>query len=250
MLNNRLLTGLVALVLLISSVMVWKGQSFTAEAAPLGQAEALPRTITVVGEGRVAAVPDLAEVNVGVESVGATVEEAGAQTEEVMTALIAALEAEGIAADDIQTASYNVYADRPFGVDPAFGGGETTFRFSNNVTIVVRDIDTIEAVLAAAIDAGANNVFGPTFSLSDTAELEVEARRLAVEQAQAKADELAGLNGATVGALISISEDIGNSASYFTTSVSFSSDGYGGAGPISPGQINYTTKIQLTYELQ
>ena len=153
----------------------------------------LPRTITVVGEGTVALQPDVAQAQIGVDVAGDTAKQASAEAAKIMEAVLAALKAQGIATKDIQTSNYSIYADRP--ADPLTGrpGEQVTYRVNNGVSVTIRDLAKIGAVLDAVIDAGANNIYGVTFSVSDPDKVMAEARRKAVEDARARAEELAAL---------------------------------------------------------
>jgi uncharacterized protein len=212
------------------------------------------RSVTVVGEGSVLIEPDIARANIGVEVVQATVQEAVAEAREIMEAVLAALEEAGVAAEDIQTSGYNIWAERNFGGEMGRSSEEQVrYRVSNNVSVTIRDLEGVSTVLDAAIDAGANNVYGVSFSLDDPTTIESEAREKAVENALTKAEELAGLTDTEVGAVISISEVIGQGGGYFAGNFAAGARdglGGGGAGPIAPGQLRLTMQLQITYELQ
>ena len=104
-------------------------------------ATGMPRTITVVGTGTAAAAPDLATVQIGIDTQSSAPEEAVRQNDEKMEALIAALKAAGIDDSDIQTSYYSLYAEQRY--DPATGQptGEFTYRVSSGVSVKVRDLD-------------------------------------------------------------------------------------------------------------
>jgi len=213
------------------------------------------RTITVVGEGTARLSPDIAQATIGVDVVADTVQEATQEASETMEAVMDALSEAGIADEDMQTTGYNIWVERGFA--PAPGPAETEpatgeqvrYHVTNNVSVIIRDIDDIGNVLNAAIEAGANNIFGVNFAVDDVAEFRTQARNDAVENARERAEELAGLTGTQVGRVISISEVIGQPGIPFATAQM--ADGLGGgAGPISPGQLQFTERIQITYELQ
>ena len=127
---------------------------------------------------------------------------------------------------------------------------------SNSVFATLRDLDSVGATLDAAIEAGANNIYGVTFSLDDPKSIESDARAKAVENAKAKAEELAGLTDATVGAVVSISEVIGQGGGYFGGNFAANQMQYGGGGgagagtSVSPGELSLSMQLQITYELK
>jgi uncharacterized protein YggE len=210
-----------------------------------------PRTITVVGEGSVKIRPDVAHANIGVEVVQPTVREASTQAQVVMEAVLTALQEQGVAEVDIQTSGFSIWADRSFGPD---GASEEVVRYrvSNNVFVTIRDLDTVGAVLDAAIEAGANNIYGVSFSLADTSAAESDARSQAVDDALAKAQELAALNEAEVGEVISISEVIAGGGGFYAGLRGVAAEGLGGGGggPIAPGELEVSLQLQIVYALQ
>lgn len=253
--NNRISHLLSALVLvaalLIGSLALRPAWSpvAVANAQSAQPATTLPRSITVVGEGKVSISPDIARAQIGVEVMMASVKEASDANKELLDAVLAALQAQGIEEQDIQTSGFSVYAER-FGPDGPLPADQTNYRVSNNVSVTVRDLATLGDVLDAAIEAGANNIYGVEFSLDDPSTIESEARASAVEDARAKAEELAELTGATIGDVVSVSEVIGNAGGYYSSNFAEASRGMGGGStPISPGQLELIMQLQVTYAI-
>jgi uncharacterized protein YggE len=214
---------------------------------------ALPRTITVVGEGTVNIKPDVAQANIGVEVVKPTVKEASAEAKSVMESVLAALKGQGVEDKDIQTSGYSIWADRSYGPEGPSDAESVRYRVSNNVSVTIRNLDNVGTVLDAAIEAGANNIYGVNFSLDNSSAAESSARQKAVANAQEKAKELASLNGVEVGNVISVSEVIGGSGAYYSGGLAdmASRAGLGGGGgPISPGELQLKMQLQVVYELK
>lgn len=212
----------------------------------------LPRTITVVGEGQVSIEPDIAQANIGVEVVNASVQEASAEASATLESVLTALSDAGVAEEDIQTSGFSIYAERFYGPEGPGGQDEVNYRVSNNVSVTIRDLESVGAVLEAAIEAGANNIYGVNFSLDDPSAAESQARTSAAENANAKAEELAALYGLSVGPVVSISEIIGDGGGFYSGSIASEAalSFGGGAAPILPGQLNITKQLQVVYTLQ
>lgn len=219
-----------------------------AQAEPATPAAALPRTITVVGEGTVATQPDVAQITIGVEVMGDNAQEASADAAATMQAILDALEELDIAAKDIQTSGYNIFVERPMTPDGT-ASGAVIYRVNNSVSVTVRDLDAVGDVLDAAIAAGANNIYGVNFSLDDPDEVMAEARGLAAEDALARAEELAGLHGVALGEVVSVSEVINGMAVPMYDSVNASMGMGSAAGPISPGELEMTARLQVVYAI-
>lgn len=214
-------------------------------------APTLPRTITVVGEGKVKIKPDIARANIGVEVMKSSVKEASDANKVALDAVLAALKEQGIEEKDIQTSGFSIFAER-YGPEGPLPENQTNYRVSNNVSVVIRDLEKVGAILDAAIEAGANNIYGVEFGLDSTESVETEARKGAVEDAKAKAEELAGLTGVQVGSVVSVSEVIGNSGGYYNASNFNQLDrdmGGGGGTPIQPGELELTMQLQVVYTI-
>jgi hypothetical protein len=220
-------------------------------ATPSAQAQSalapLPRTITVVGDGTVSITPDVARANIGVEVVRPSVEEASAENSQIVQTLLTTLKEQGIADADIQTTGFTVYAERYGDGDPV----QTQYRVGNSVTVLIRDLESVGEVLDAAIKAGANNIYGVEYLLDEPTAARSEARKLAMDNAKATAEELAALGGVQMGKILSISEVIGATGGYYNNQFMQSAVGLGGGGgtPVEPGQLRLTMQLQVTYEL-
>ncbi len=226
-------------------------QSSVAEARPASQDESGPiRTITVLGEGTVNAQPDIAQINIGVENVNEDVQLASSEAATTMENLLTALEGQGVANSDIETSYFNVWVERPYGLD-GLPSTEVLYHVNNNIIVTVRDLDNLSTTLAAAIEAGATNINGVDFRISNPDQLQADAKRLAAENALASANELADLHSVTVGQVVTISEILGGGAPIPFDGYGFAETaGGGGIGPISPGNVEVRVQLQVTYEIQ
>jgi uncharacterized protein YggE len=243
-------------ILLLAGVLAFARTGFVPSAAQAQTVtettSALPRTITVVGEGTVKIKPDIAQANIGVEVVEPTVKEASKGARDTMEAVLKALTEQGVDEKDIQTSGFSVWTERPYGPEGP-SGDELLYHVSNQVAVTIRDLNTVETVLGAAIEAGANNIYGVTFSLADPSQVESRARKEAVANAQAKAQELATLNDVEVGDVVSVSEVIGGRGGYYTSVVreaAVAAGMGGGGGPIAPGELEVTLQLEIVYTVQ
>lgn len=213
---------------------------------------ALQQAITVVGEGSAPVEPDIAVANIGVQVANEDVQAASSEAQEIMNAVLAAIQEQGVAEEDIQTSGFSIFAD--FGpVGPTGEQPQTPlYRVTNNVNATVRDLEQVAAVLDAAIGAGANNIFGVTFSIDDPSAAASAARAEAIEQAGAKAQELAELTGLQLGNVLRVSEIIGSQGGFYSSSnlsVASQVGLGGGGGPIAPGQLNVNVQLEVIYSV-
>lgn len=216
-----------------------------------GQEVVTSRRMIVVGEGRVQASPDIATANVGVTAVESSVVSATQMVSETMAAVLEALVAEGVAPEDIQTTSYSInLIDGIFGPPVANGEDQPPrYQVNNSVQVTIRDISAIGTTLDAAVGAGANQVFGVSFDVSNREELMRSALEEAVLNAEERAQFLADLTGTRLGQIVSVSQAISPQPFFAATEAGIGAGG-AGPGPISPGQLEITTQVQVTYELQ
>ena len=168
-------------------------------------AEKLEKLVTVTGEGTVDAVPDNAVIRVGVSSQGKTARAASDTNAREMNAVLAAIKDGGIADRDVQTTSLSLQPQ----YDPKQTGAARLvgFRVNNQITVKVRDISKLAALLDRAIAAGANEMSGIEFKVSNEAKLLDQARTAAIADAHRKAELYVHAAGMQIGRVIAISEE-------------------------------------------
>ncbi|MBM9594556.1 SIMPL domain-containing protein [Roseitranquillus sediminis] len=166
------------------------------------QAQEAP-SLTVQGEGQVAAVPDLATLSVGVTTQAGTAGEALERNSQAMAAVLERLRQEGVEDRDLQTDVLSLsprYADRPA---PDGGHPEVMgYVAENTLRVRVRDLDRLGAVLDAVADEGANTFRGLNFGMQEPQPLRDEALREAVADATRKAELLADEAGVALGEVL------------------------------------------------
>jgi len=218
----------------------------------LAQESVQPNTITVTGTGSASGAPDIANLEIGVETIDADLATAYSSTNTRIDEVIQALVDAGVAREDIRTVGLNVYQDRYGGPQPAMNeSGEPTpvYVVSNNVRVTIRDIANVPTVLNAAIEAGANNIYGLNFAIEDSAALASEARAEALEDARSKAAELAGLAETELGNIVSIVEVQGGFDPYNQFATNAVGLGGGGEAAIEPGQLSVNVQLRVTFSI-
>ena len=209
--------------------------------------EASPRTLTVNGVGTVRARPDQAVVTLGVETSGETLASALAENNQRAAAVLDALKAHGVAENDIQTASFQIQFEEPR--DPQTGRpiGPRVYRVVHVYTAIFRDLEAVGAGVDAAVAAGGNRVEGIAFRIGSPDRLAMEARRLAAEDAKARAQTLAAALGAQLGPVRMVRE------------VSFARPipvpmarmaAEAAAVPVAAGELEIAVEIEVTWELR
>lgn len=173
----------------------------------IAQQQPPERYISVVGEGEVNVVPNLAIIHAGATTQGRTARMASDSNGATMAKVLVALKAVGIAERDIQTSQFSI---RPLYDSRRDGDNRITgFQATNQVSVKVRDITKVAAVMDQVISAGANDLSGIQFTVSEQSALLDRARGDAVEDARRKAELLAKAAGVKLGPAIAIVENGG-----------------------------------------
>ena len=161
-------------------------------------------SIVVVGQGSVKTVPDRAQLSLGVSSDAKTAAGALRANAAEMAKVIAAVKAQGIPAADIQTDQVSL--SLRFGDN---GQAVVGYTATNTVSVIVRSIAKVGPVIDAAVDAGANQVYGPNLVRSDQQALYRTAMRAAISNARVKAAAIAKAAGLTLRRITDVVESGG-----------------------------------------
>jgi uncharacterized protein len=175
---------------------------------PAAAQEKTMPTITVVGEGIVTAVSDLAVIGVGVVTQAPRAADALAQNSKAMAGVVAAVKEAGIEPRDVETSRVSL---RPQYAQPSPGSREAPklagYEASNIVSIRVRALDKLGAVLDRLVIAGANQIRSVELALAEPGPLRDKARTAAMKDAQRKAELFADAAGVRIVRLFSAVED-------------------------------------------
>ncbi|THD63335.1 MAG: DUF541 domain-containing protein [Bradyrhizobium sp.] len=174
-------------------------------AAPAWAQNGPPAMISVTGEATVSVPPDLAEIEGGVTSDAKTAREASEANNVAMGKLLLALKGVNIEEKDIKTSRLSL---QPQNAPNRTGSSAIVgYRASNRVTIRVRDITRLANVIDALVGAGANEIGGINFMVSQASKLLDQAREQAIADARRKAEIYAKAAGVTLGAPLGITEE-------------------------------------------
>jgi Uncharacterized conserved protein, COG2968 len=204
-------------------------------------ARAAERSITVTGEATVSVAPDNANIRLGVTSQGKNAREASETNARQMTNVLAAIKEAGVADRDVQTSRLSLQPQYEQGkAGPARLLG---FQVTNQITIRIREIDKFPGILDRAIAAGANEMSGIEFVVSEQSKLLDQARDDAVSDARRKAELYAKAAGVKLGPVTSITEE-GSSPPRPVVQAMRAS-----AVPVAPGEQLLRAAVSLTFEL-
>ena len=206
--------------------------------------------VSVSGHGSVKGTPDTLIADLDAHAKRANASDALAAASDVASKVIAALEANGVDASDIQTSGVSV--------GPAYGhkGKVTGYRADENITARMHPLDTAGKALDAASAAGGNslNINDTTLTISNKAKFEAMARSKAFANAKAAAEQYAELAGRELGRVEQITA---TSHSSGVQHISLpSSDSAGGVAapsraiPVNPGKQTISTSVRVVWTLK
>jgi uncharacterized protein len=235
--------GVVVLVLILVWIVPWNRVNW-------GKITWQPsEVITVTGEAKSQEKNQIASYTAGVEAVNDKKEEAVKEVNTKIEALIKAVKEFGIKDADIKTQNMSIYQDEQSyydnGVQKSRKG---QWRVNNSVEIILREIDKASALTDLVTKSGANNVWGPNFSMDDTNKIEKGLYDMAIKDAREKADSIAKASGRTLGKVLSVN-DGGTSSNYPMYATKMDS-GMGGGAVTEPGSTTVYKNLTVIFELK
>lgn len=195
-------------------------------------------SLMVNGSGEVSVVPDVAQVSVGIETETDSIQEAVSENSRKINNIVNYAQGLGIASEDIKTIEFSVEPQYQKSGDQISVGN---YKVNQTVQITIRNIDLTGEVLQSSLDAGANTVSDLTFVIDDSESYIAEARQMAIENAEIKAQEIASQLGVELGDIESYSE-----SSYGVMRAA----GGGESISIDAGTSEVSVSVYLTYSLK
>jgi|GEM_PF-707810 len=221
---------------------------------------------TVQGSGTAKAMPDQAQISFTVTKTAPKLDDAQNEANTASNSIVNDLQKAGIQKNNIQTGNYNshpnyaennspntISAIRPIPVPPSGNSTEiVSYTVDENVNVTVRDISKANDVIDIATKGGAENIYGPNFSFSESQQQKLadQARTAAIANAKQKAEKIATEAGIRLGKVLSVQE---NSAPYPIRPLTMDAkteSGAAGSAPtqINPGEDTATEDITLSFE--
>jgi len=210
--------------------------------------------LTVSGEGTVQGVPDIAVITLGVVSEAPAARDALSANSQSMTRILSALKAGGIEARDLQTSGFSVdpvYSQPPRDFDGSqqFKPEITGYSARNNVTLRIRDLDKVGAILDQVVTLGANSISGPTFTVDDPTPLEDKARSAAIADALRKGRLFADAAHVSLGPIFRIDETSQPAPLPVAGAPMMRMEAASAAVPIEGGELTFTAQVTVSWRL-
>lgn len=206
--------------------------------------------LSLSGEGKVTAKPDMGFISVAVVTEAPTAAEAVSSNTTAMNKLFAVVDEQKIPRSDIQTSD--------FSVQPRYEYNEqqkknvfVSYVATNQVVVKICFLHKMGATLDALVKEGANRVGGVSFGVKDSKELLDKARVLAMKDALAKSKLFAEAGGFTVGKFKSVSESVGGGRRpmYMRSAMADAAPG-GSDVPVSGGELTFQVNVNVVWEIE
>jgi uncharacterized protein YggE len=209
--------------------------------------------ITVSATGEVYATPNIGVIDISVRTESVTVEKATDDNNKKINDVIAFLKSEGIEANDIKTTTFNV--NPVYTWEPKSGERQTKgFEANQGVTVKIRDTSKAGKIIAGATEKGANEISNLSFIVEDNEAAKDQARKIAIDNAKAKAKILEEQLGVKMVKIVNFSE-----GSYMPSPASYDAYNAGAAmktlesrvsaPDIQTGENKIMTTVTLTYSI-
>jgi len=216
-------------------------------ATPAQAQTTAPPAISVTGQATVSVPPDQAQIDGGVANDARTAREASEANNAAMGKVLLALKSAGIDEKDYQTSRLSLQPQYATKRSDASSSPIVGYRASNRVTIRVRDVTKVASTIDVLVGAGANDIGGINFMVSQASKLLDEAREQAMSDARRKAQIYARAAGVTLGEPLSISEE-GAATPLFRGRVA------GGiaasAAPIAQGEETLSVTVNVSWAIK
>ncbi len=255
---KKVLKSVAILVFILSLFLVVKILGEIKANRYIGSDIAPQNIISVNGRGEIFKAPDMAEFYFSVEAEALTSGEAQTKVTEKINPILAALKENGIEEKDIKTSSYNLSPryEYPRSVMPFYNEGNRTlvgYDVNQTVTVKVRKIDDAGKILGLVGELGATNLGSISLTVDNDKGIQREARKMAIDDAETKAKELAKDLGVKLVRIVSFSESGPIMPMYARTDMmKFESSGVASAPTpeIPVGENQFVSDVYITYEIK
>lgn len=203
-------------------------------------------TINVSGEGKVKVAPDQASISISIETKGTKADDVKRENDKKMDAVLKFIKNSNIAKEDYQTQRVSL--------NPNYDYEKKKHNYiaTQTVQILLKDLSKYDALMEGLVDEGINRIDNVEFKTSKLKELQSDARKLAVKDAKAKAEDFVSVLGQKVGKAILISD---NTQSYvpqpriYAMKTSMAMDESAPRETLAVGEIEITANVSVNFVL-
>jgi len=209
---------------------------------------AVENILTVNGTGIVKVKPNIAYINIGVETFDKDAKVAQEKNTQIMNKVIDEIKKSGIKNEDIKTVQYNIYKNYEYA--PMNDGRDRVegFQVRNIVEVTIRNIDKTGEIIGTASKAGANNIYNIRLGVDDEEKYYHEALKLAMKNAEGKANAILQTFGAKASKPYSISESGYGAPMIYKDARDLDLAAEAAYPTIETGELDITANVMVQYK--
>ncbi|HAS74835.1 MAG TPA: hypothetical protein DCS67_11885 [Clostridiales bacterium UBA8960] len=244
--KNKLIAGL-ALSMIVVMVVGIMSLNAPTKMSLANTDDSNIRLVTVTGEGKITVSPDLAYIDIGVQTKNADAAIAQQENAKLMTAVVNAIKAAGVKAEDIKTTGYSLYQTYDYFPDKQ---SDPYYVANNTVNIKIKDITKVGTIIDTATGAGANTINSVRFTVADDSKFYQDALKLAMANAKGKAGSIMGTFNVTPSIPHSVTEvSYGGNLQYdYYPAKGMGEMAADVSTPIESGEITITATVTVSYD--
>lgn len=160
--------------------------------------------INVSGEGKIKAIPDQASISISLETKGTNAVDVKKENDIKMDAVLKFIKKSAIAKEDYQTQRVSLNPNYDYEKK------KHNYLAIQTVQILLKDLSKYDALIDGLVEIGINRIDNVEFKSSKFTQIQSDARKLAVKDAKAKAEDFVSVLGQKVGKAITISDNSQN----------------------------------------
>jgi uncharacterized protein YggE len=203
--------------------------------------------VNVSGEGKVKVVPDQALISISIETKGTKSDEVKKENDSKMDAVLKFIKKSNIAKEDFQTQRVSLNPNYDYIKK------KSNYLATQTVQILLKDLSKYDALMEGLVNEGINKIDNVEFKSSKIAQLQSDARKLAVKEAKSKAEDFVSVLGQKVGKAILISD---NSQTYnpqprmYAMKAMDMNAGEAQKETLAIGEIEITVNVSVSFVLE
>lgn len=211
------------------------------------QEQKLVPMITVSGEGKVKVIPDQASISISIETKGSKATDVKQENDKKMDAILKFVKKSNIATEDFQT--------QRVALNPNYDADKKKYSYiaTQTLQILLKDLSKYDVLMEGLVNEGINRIDNVEFKSSKMVQLQSDARKLAIKEAKAKAEDFVSVLGQKVGKAILISD---NSQTYhpqvrmYAMKASALMDESASRETLAIGEIEITANVSVNFILE
>ncbi len=244
--KNKLFAGL-SIMLMVAMIIGTIVINAPSEVAMADVSATDPRLVSVNGTGEIKVTPDLAYIDLGVQTKYADAAKAQQENAKLMKAVVDAIKAAGIKAEDIKTTGYNLYQTYDYYENKQ---SDPYYIANNTVNVKIKDITKVGAIIDTATLAGANTINSIRFTVADDSVHYAKALEIAMANAKNKATAIMKTFGKAPGLPFAVNEVSNGGILYYDYAPAKAMEDMaaGVSTPIESGEITITANVSVSYD--